>query len=112
MYYVAQIGVTYYIYQVYYTYEWTLEIGSYFAIKNNYTKPRRERTRARPRPPPADSGEVSKVRHDEQTAHRMVDFIWSHISSFTAQTLVKNCLLDCSDGRLFYVYFPTYNTRS
>ena len=90
MYYVAQIGVTYYIYQVYYTYEWTLEIGSYFAIKNNYTKPRRERTRARPRPPPADSGEVSKVRHDEQTAHRMVDFIWSHISSFTAQTLVKN----------------------
>ena len=32
---------------------------------------------ARPRPPPAESGEAGKVRHDEQIAHRMVDLISS-----------------------------------
>ena len=35
--------------------------------------------RARARPAPAESGEASKVRHDEQTAHRMVDLISSHL---------------------------------
>ena len=46
--------------------------NSYFDEKRNSTR-RRETTGARPRPPSTESGEASKVRHDEQTAHRMVD---------------------------------------
>ena len=37
--------------------------------KNENTARRRETTRARPRPPPAESEETSKVRHVEQTPH-------------------------------------------
>ena len=37
-----------------------------------------ETTRTRPRPPPAESGETSKVRHIEHTPHRMVDLISSY----------------------------------
>ena len=43
--------------------------------RKQYDKARRGTTRARPRPLPAESGEASKVRHDEQTAHRLVDLI-------------------------------------
>ena len=39
--------------------------------KNEKSTHRRETTRARPRPPPAESGETSKVRHIKQTSHRM-----------------------------------------
>ena len=44
--------------------------------ENNNTR-RRETMRARPRPPSAESGETSKVRHVEQTKHRMMDLISS-----------------------------------
>ena len=42
---------------------------------NENSTPRRVITRARPRPPRAESGEAGKVRQDEQTAHQMVDLI-------------------------------------
>ena len=45
--------------------------------KNENSASLRETTRARPRPPPAEPGEASNVRHDEQTAHRIVDLISS-----------------------------------
>ena len=43
------------------------------------SKPRREKTRARSRPPPTEWGEASKVRHDKQTAQQVVDFISSWV---------------------------------
>ena len=49
----------------------TRDQHNYFAKIENST-PHRETTLARPRPPPAESGEASNVRHDEQTAHRRV----------------------------------------
>ena len=51
---------------------------------------RRETTRARPRPPPAESEEASKVRHDEPTAHRMVSNS-SYLSALNSYP--KTCLL-------------------
>ena len=63
-------------------------MDSYFDNENENNTPRKETTRARPRPPPAESGKASKVRHDEQTAHRMVDLISSYHREFTAQNLV------------------------
>ena len=42
-------------------------------IINEHSTRRRETTRARPRSPSAESGEMSKVRHVEETPHRMVD---------------------------------------
>ena len=51
------------------------ELQDVFCKKNDNSKPRRETTRARRRPPPAESGEASKVRHGEHIAHRMVDLI-------------------------------------
>ena len=50
------------------TYQETL--GNFDQKKKKNPSPR-----TRPRPPPAESGETSKVRHVEQTPHRMVDFI-------------------------------------
>ena len=55
------------------TYDW----NNYFVKRNEKSTPGRETTRARPRPPLAESGEASKVRHDEQTAHSEVDLIES-----------------------------------
>ena len=52
------------------------ERNSYFD-KNEKSTRRRETTRVRPRPPPAESGDASKVRHEEQTSHRMMDLISS-----------------------------------
>ena len=63
-----------------YTYEKTYEIGT-MILKKKKTKTarfRRETTRVRLRPPPAESGETSKVRRDQQTAHRIVDLISSY----------------------------------
>ena len=45
--------------------------------KREHSTPRRGTTRARAGSPPADSGEMSMVRHVEQTPHRMVDLISS-----------------------------------
>ena len=46
-----------------------------FLKKRKQHSSRRETMWARPRPPPAESGYVSKVRHDKQTAHRMMVLI-------------------------------------
>ena len=46
-------------------------------FEKKHSTRRRETTRARPRPPPAESGERSKVKHVERTPHRMVDLISS-----------------------------------
>ena len=43
-----------------------LGIGTVILTKIENSTRRRETTRARPRPPPAESEEASKVRHDEQ----------------------------------------------
>ena len=59
-----------------YTYYMNTHVG-YFGDKNENSTPRRETTRARPRPPPAESGETSMVRHAEQTPHRTVNLISS-----------------------------------
>ena len=58
--------------------------SNYFAKKKYNSKPRKE-TRVRPTPPAAESGKAGKVRHDEQTAHGMVDLIKTYSRSFTAQ---------------------------
>ena len=56
-------------------------------MKNENSSPCRETTRARPSPPTAESGEASKLRHDEQTAPLMV-LISSYGTSFRAKNLV------------------------
>ena len=43
--------------------------------ENEKSTPGRESTQARPRLTPAESGETSKVRHVEETPHRVVDLI-------------------------------------
>ena len=58
-----------------------------FRPKNESSTARRETTRARPSPPTAESGEASKLRHDEQTAPLMV-LISSYGTSFRAKNLV------------------------
>ena len=55
-----------------------LRIGTVILTKNENIVPRREKTRARPKPSPADPETASKVRHGDQTAHRMVDLISSY----------------------------------
>ena len=57
--------------------------SSYFAKENENGTPRREMTRARPRPPPSEPGrgEQGEARR-EQTAHRQVDIIASKIRSW------------------------------
>ena len=57
--------------------------------KNENSTPRRKTTRARSRPPPAESGEASKVRHDDQTAHPMVDLVSSYRSRLQLKTCFK-----------------------
>ena len=66
----------------------TRDRNSNFNQKNENSARRRETMWARPRPPQAESREASKIRHDEQMAHQMVDIISSYCRSFTAQTLV------------------------
>ena len=52
--------------------------GRFDICRKNVNRTRcRGTTRARPRPPPAESGVTSKVRHVEQTPHRMVGFVSS-----------------------------------
>ena len=53
-------------------YEWTIWI---FWPKNVESTPRRKMPSARPRAPPAESGERSKVGRIEQTPHGVVDLI-------------------------------------
>ena len=70
----------------------TLRSEQFFSKKKNASStPRRETARARPRPPPAEFGEASKVRHDEQTAHRPVDLIASKFV-YGSKTGVKTTL--------------------
>ena len=56
-----------------------LDRSNYFATKNENSTPCRDTTRAWPRPPPAEAGEASKMRHAEQAAHREVDLIASMV---------------------------------
>ena len=70
-----------FIYTYTYIYVYTnrhLRSEQLFWRENENSTPRRETTRAPPRPPPAKSGEASKARHDEQTAQRTVDLISSY----------------------------------
>ena len=46
-------------------------------------RPRKDATRARPRPPLAEAGEVGTIRHDEETAHGEVDLIAKKLENGT-----------------------------
>ena len=100
--------------------EWNVSISVYVRIetwgqnrkKQNSTRSR-ETTRARPRPPPAESGEASKAWHNKHTAHRLVDLI---SRSFTAQNLVFIWLLDCLNTSIhlfmcLYIYIAIFPKR-
>ena len=61
-------------------------------INENNTPPRGT-TRARLRPPAAESGKASKVRHDEETVHREVDLNARKLEN-GSKPVVKKTLLE------------------
>ena len=84
------------------TYEYIHLRSEYCCAHYANIVPRRDTTRARPSPPQLESGEASRMRYDEQTAHRMVDFISNDLVSGSKPGLK---LLDCSnDTSVIIVY--------
>ena len=74
-----------------------------FLQEREGTTPRRDKARERRGPPPAESGEASKVTHDEKTSLREVDPIASKLETDSNPVFQQNLFSTChtTGQRLF-----------